>query len=73
MVQVPVASKVTVTPDTVHTPVVCELKLTARPEVAVAATVNCGVELSDWFDSVPKVIVWATLTAKLWLTAVAAV
>jgi hypothetical protein len=31
---------VTVVPDTVHTAVVVEAKLTARPELAVALTVN---------------------------------
>jgi hypothetical protein len=40
IVQVPVASRVTVVPETPHILVVCELKLTVRPELAVALTVN---------------------------------
>jgi hypothetical protein len=36
MVHVPTATSVTVVPETVHTPVVCEKKLTVRPELAVA-------------------------------------
>ena len=39
MVQVPVVMPVTVLPLTVHTPVVVLLKLTARPDVAVALAV----------------------------------
>jgi hypothetical protein len=37
MVQVPAATKFTVTPDTVHTLVVLEVKVTVNPDVAVAA------------------------------------
>jgi len=40
MVHVPTDSNVTVDPEMVQTDVVCELKLTARPELAVALTVN---------------------------------
>ena len=40
MVQVPAATSVTVVPETPHTFVVCELKLTVKPEEAVALTVN---------------------------------
>jgi len=39
IVQVPVVTNVTVVPDTVHTCGVRELKLTVRPELAVALTV----------------------------------
>ena len=39
MVQVPTETRVTVELDTVQVTVVCELKLTARPEEAVALTV----------------------------------
>jgi hypothetical protein len=71
-VQVPTATKVTVDPETVHTAVVWELKLTARPEVAVAVTAN-GAAPNATFESVPKLIVWgAFVTLKLWLTGVAA-
>jgi hypothetical protein len=56
MVQVPPATSVTVDPDTVHTEVVCELKLTARPDVADAVTVN-GAAPNVLLASPPNVIV----------------
>jgi hypothetical protein len=40
MVQGPAASNVTVAPDTVQTAGVVEAKVTGRPEVAVAVTLN---------------------------------
>jgi len=40
MKQAPVATNVTMLPLTVHTLVVWELKLTAKPELAVALTVK---------------------------------
>ena len=40
IVQVPVATSATVEPDTVQTGVVCELKLTGRPDEADALTEN---------------------------------
>jgi len=46
MVQVPAATRDTVDPVTVQTPVVVLLKLTLKPEEAVAVTVN-GYEPSD--------------------------
>ena len=55
-VQVPAATIVTVLPETVHTPVVVELKLTGRPELAVAPTVN-GASPKVWFARVPKLMV----------------
>src|ERR1035441_6248872 len=57
IVQVPAATSVTVVPDTVQTGVVCELKLTVSPELAVALTVN-GAVPSVLFESVPNVMVW---------------
>ena len=60
MVQVPMATNVTVAPDTVQAPVVCELKLTARPDDAVALTVN-GAVPSAWFPSAPNVMVWVAI------------
>jgi len=72
MVQVPTVTIVTAEPDTVHTAVVVEAKLTGRPEDAVALTLN-GVGLYARFESVPKAIVWLTLDiVKLRLTGVAA-
>jgi hypothetical protein len=53
---VPPATSVTVVPNTVHTDVVCELKLTVRPEVADALTVN-GDAPNVWLESPPNVIV----------------
>jgi NADPH-dependent 7-cyano-7-deazaguanine reductase QueF-like protein len=71
-VQVPTATKVTVDPDIVQIVEVCELKLTGKPEVAVAATAN-GAAPNATFESVPKLIVWgAFVTLKLSLTGVAA-
>jgi len=71
-VQVPTAASVTVAPDTVHTDVVCELKLTGNPELAVALTAK-GTLPNAWLASDPNVIVWlAAVTVKLWLTGVAA-
>ena len=72
ILQVPAATSVTVVPETVHTGAVCELKLTARPELAVAPTVNGGVP-SARFESAPKVMIWhLCVTWKLRLTGVAA-
>jgi len=72
MVHVPTAASVAVAPDTVQTEVVCEAKLTASPELAVALTANGAVPIGS-FASEPNVIVWLPcVTAKLWLTAVAA-
>jgi hypothetical protein len=55
-VQVPTATKFTVDPDIVQIVEVWELKLTGRPEVAVAAMAN-GADPNATFDSVPNVIV----------------
>ena len=60
IVQVPTATKVTVVPDTVQTPVVAELKMTVRPEEAVALTV-IGPSSKRLPASPPKVIVWLPL------------
>jgi hypothetical protein len=71
-VHVPVAFSVTVVPETLQTLVVCELKLTARPEVAVALTVKVP-EPRVWFASAPKAMVWVPrVTWKVRLTGVAA-
>ena len=43
IMQVPVAVRVTVEPDTVQTSVVCELKLTGKPDEADALTENGAV------------------------------
>jgi hypothetical protein len=72
MVQGPAATSVTVAPDTVQTDGVVEAKLTAKPEDAVAPTVN-GAVPKGWFESAPKVMVWPPgVTWKLWFTGVAA-
>ena len=64
MVQVPTETSVTVVPDTVQTDVVCELKLTVRPEDAVALTANGSVPYT-LFASVGNVIVCGDNTWKL--------
>ena len=70
--QAPPATIVTVLPATVQTEVVVEAKLTARPELAVAVTVN-GVTPYATPLSAPKAIVCdAGLTVKLCDTGVAA-
>ena len=58
MVQVPVATKVTLLPATVHTGVVSDEKLTANPDDAVALTVN-GEAARFRSARAPKVIVWS--------------
>jgi len=52
----PAETSVTVDPDTVQTAVVCELKLTANPEVAVALTAK-GALPNATFGKAPKLIV----------------
>jgi hypothetical protein len=52
----PAETSVTVDPDTVQTAVVCELKLTANPEVAVALTVK-GAVPNATFGNPPKLMV----------------
>ena len=53
--QVPTATSVTVDPETVHTAVDWELKLTVSLELAVALTVNVP-EPNTRGESVPKVM-----------------
>jgi hypothetical protein len=72
MVQVPVATKVTVFPATVQTDVIKLLKDTASPEDAVALTVN-GASAMVLSARVPNVIVWSAFCAVVLLvTSVAA-
>ena len=56
--QVPAVSNVTVLPLTVHTLVVLEVKVTARPELAVALNVK-GVAPMGFGDSAPNVMDWS--------------
>src|ERR1017187_1639306 len=56
MVQVPTATGVTVAPDAVQTLVVCELKLSGKPEEAVALGVN-GTLMNSSVEIAPKVMV----------------
>ena len=58
MVQEPVATGVTVAPDTLHTPGVVELKATPSPELALAVRPN-GVP-SVCGGMAAKLIVWPT-------------
>jgi hypothetical protein len=71
-VQAPTATSVTVAPDTVHTPVVVDEKLTTSPDDALALTVN-GALPNAWLERAPKLMVWVpAVTWKLWLTGTAA-
>ena len=72
MVHVPTAASVTVELETVQVEPVCELKLTASPDVAVALTVNVP-EPNTRLESAPNVIVCRVpwVTWKLWFTGVA--
>jgi hypothetical protein len=68
MEQVPTETSVTMFPETVQTGVVVEVKLTVRPEEAVAVTLKLPV-LRPTLGSVPKEIVWdpwAMPIEKLW-------
>ena len=61
------ATSVTLLPLMVHTAGVIDEKLTVRPDVAVALSVNGGV-LNDPLASDPKLIVWLSnelMTVKL--------
>jgi hypothetical protein len=76
IVQVPPLTSLTVVPDdalaTVQTEAVVDVKLTVRPEVAVALMVT-GADPNAAFDRVLKVMVWVSgVTVKLWVTGVAA-
>jgi hypothetical protein len=69
---VPWPNSVTVAVDTVQTDGVLEVKLTARPEDAVALTIN-GAVPNAWFERAPNVMVCTSgVTVKLWVTCGAA-
>ena len=72
MLQVPAETKVRAPPLVmVQTPVVVELKVGARPELAVALRV--GVLPKIWAPGLAKLMVWAAgFTVKLWVTWLAA-
>ena len=70
MVQVPGLLRVATVPETVHTPVVSEVKLTGKPEVAEATRLS--VVPCAWFPMGLKVIVWVASTVKLCETGCAA-
>jgi hypothetical protein len=57
MEQAPVATSVTVVPETVQTDVVVEVKMTASPELAVAEMLNGGVPNATLFRT-PNEMVW---------------
>ena len=72
MTQVPVLTNVTVFPATVHTAVVVEVKLTGKPELAVAPITKGEVPSVAPF-SAGNAIVWEPrMTVKLRVTAGAA-
>ena len=72
MEHVPMATSVTVTPETVQTEGLLEASVTARPELAVAVRVG-GVELSVTAPNAPNVIVCGASaeTTNVWVTGVA--
>ena len=57
MVQVPAATGTMFKPDTVQTPGVSEVKVTVRPEVAVAPDAKLG-EVGVFPPGLLKVMVW---------------
>ena len=68
---VPVATVVTVTPDTVQTAGVFEAKTTVSPELAVALSAN-GATPRDTLPGTPKEMnCGAGTTVKLWITGLA--
>src|SRR5580704_17293406 len=65
MVHIPTPTSVTVFPATLQTAVAVEVKLTAKPELAVALTRNTGCPYL-LFANAPKVMVWLScVTWKL--------
>ena len=70
MVHVPAAIPLTDVPETVHTDDVRELKVTGKPELAVAETV--AVPSTTSVGAAPKVMVWLVPTVKLCVTCEAA-
>ena len=60
MVQVPVLTKLTVSVETVQTPVVWLVKVTGRPEVEEAETLK-SAEPKALSASGPKLMVWSAL------------
>lgn len=68
IVQVPAVNSFTVPAATVHTGNVVEVKVTARPEDAVALNAKGAVPMG-WSASAPNVMVWAApVTVNFWLT-----
>jgi hypothetical protein len=68
----PASTSVTVAADTLHTVEVVDEKLTARPDEAVALTVN-GATPSTFPGKTAKEIVWLPgVTMKPWFTCAAA-
>jgi hypothetical protein len=70
MEHVPVAIIAAVVPETVQTLVVVEVKLTCKPELAVADRVT--VAFTDWLGMAAKLTVWLTWCTRKVCDAVAA-
>src|SRR5579862_2056653 len=64
MEQTPSATRVTVVPEIVHTPVLIEVKATESPELALALTVN-GADPTVRLGSALNVMVWVVNAATL--------
>jgi hypothetical protein len=72
MVHVPAATSVTAPPDTVQTDVVCEVKVTGRPDDVLPVIVN-GAVPNTWFERGQKMMLWPpSVTWNPWFTGVAA-
>ena len=72
MEQVPVVSSVTTFVETVQTAVLLEVKLTVRPEVAVAVRLSVPVPSAVLFGPMKEMAWEAGVTLKLCVTGVAA-
>jgi hypothetical protein len=68
MEHVPAPTSVTVTPETVHTEGVVEVKLTGRPELAEAVTTK-GPSPRVLSLKAPKVMVWSEADPRMVLVA----
>jgi hypothetical protein len=66
-VQVPAATTITVAPLAVQTGVVSDAKLTGRPDVALAETMNGGDPIARLTNGANAIVCAINVTLKLWL------
>ena len=69
--QIPAAVRVTVAPETVQTAMEFEVRVTVRPEVAVAASPNGAVPKEVSAGCVNVIVCGPRFTVNVWLTGVA--